>query len=325
MNHGKYIQEDANGNAIFTNRAVENDDLPSLEQMVNDCPEKAMSIMEAGNAKKSGKEGVKDLIEVLKKKRDAFSIKKVSAKDLIFKGEDYEIAVIPFSSKEYSRYSSESQAKSAAREEFRRLCYVESAYRPILKKIFVEYKVRMLKPYYTCEDIESSAYFLYNKEMRQLLEDIYAEVKYICSEEEISLSDTWKNFSVYFNKKDFEMYMLEAFDERSTSSGIIADFKSSGQYTSLDWYVDRMDFDYDEVYAGEGLFGRTKYKNEWYFSGFASSVKEYIADLKSSINSVSDDISDAAAESVNIALGEFEKKVKEKLGEKIIELERATL
>ncbi len=321
MNYGKYIQEDAEGNAVFVNSTIEHDDLPGLEQMVNDCPEKAMSIMETGNAKRSGREGVKDLIEVFKNKRDTFSVRRVSVNDVKFKAENYQIAILPYSSKEYSaNYSSESQAKSAAREEFRNLCYSESAYRPIIKKIFVEYKVRVLRPFYTCEDVENSAYFLYNNEIRQFIKDIHAEVMDICKNS-IKLSDTWEDFSVYLSPKDIAVYMLEVFDERSTQSGIISKFKSRGEFTSLNWYVDRMDFGCDEIYAGEGLFGKSRYKKLWYFSGFTSAVNEYIDDLKSSIDFVSDEISEEAVSLVNFALGEFEKKVKEKLNEKIAELE----
>lgn len=320
MNYGKYIQEDAEGNAVFVNSTIEHDDLPGLEQMVNDCPEKAMSIMETGNAKRSGREGVKDLIEVLKNKRDTFSVKRVSVNDVKFKAENYQIAILPFSNKEcIANYGSESQAKSAARDEFSNLCYSESAYRPIIKKIFVEYKVRVLRSFYTCEDVESSAYFLYNKEIGQFLKDIYAEI--MDCDRNIRLSDTWKDFSVYLSPKDIAVYVLEVFDERSTQSGIISHFKSRGEYTSLKWYVDRMDFGCNEVYAGEGLFGKSRYKKLWYFSGFTSAVNEYIDDLKSSIDFVSDEISEEAVSSVNFALGEFEKKVKEKLNEKIAELE----
>ena len=277
--------------------------------------------METGNTKRKGREGVKDLIEVLKNKRDTFSVKRVSVNDIKFKAENYQIAILPYSDKEYiANYSYESQAKSAAREEFRNLCYSESAYRPIIKKIFVEYKVRVLRPFYTCEEVEDSAYFLYNKEIKQFLKDIYAEIMDICNSN-VRLSDAWKDFSVYLSPKDIAVYLLEAFDERSTQSGIISAFKSRGEYTSLNWYVDRMDFGYDEVYAGEGLFGNSRYKKLWYFSGFTSAVKEYIDDLKSSIDYVSDEISEEAASSVNYALDEFEKKVKEKLSEKITELE----
>lgn len=319
-----YLQENTDGNAVpFEGKAIKKEDLERVKLIINDCPEKALSIVETSNTNKSGKEGLKDLIEILKKKVNDFKVKKVSIDDVRLNCNDYNIHV-PCSTKQYDRdYSSESQAKSAARDEFRRLCYSESAYRPIIKKMFVEYKINVLKPYYTCEDVEGSVYFSYNKGIRKLLADIYAEVQEVCGGK-ILLPESWKNFEVYFNEEDISIYALKKFDERSTSSGIISDLRDSGKYTSLDWYIDKMDFDYDEEYEGEGLFGRSKYKKKWYFSGFDTEAKEYIDDLKSSIDSMASDISEGAANSVNYALEEFEEKTKEKLNEKIAELEQVT-
>ncbi|MFD3156738.1 ferredoxin [Haloimpatiens sp. FM7330] len=319
-----YLQENSDGNAVpIESKAINDYDLETVKKIINDCPEKALSIVETSNTSKRGKAGLKDLIEMLKKKTNNFTVKKVSTNDVKLNCKDYYIAV-PCSIKEYSRnYSSESQAKSVARDEFRRLCYSETAYRPIIKKVFVEYKVNVLKPYYTCEDAEGSVYFSYNKKIRKLLAEIYAEAQEICGGE-CALPICWKDFSIYLSERDFSISVLKEFDERSTSSGIISDLKDRGEYTSLDWYIDRMDFDYDEEYAGEGLFGKTKYKKKWYFSGFNEEAKEYIDDLKSSIDSMSSDISEEAANSINYVLGEFEKKVKEKLNEKIYELDRVT-
>ena len=121
---------------------------------------------------------------------------------------------------------------------------------------------------------------------------------------------------------DFETKLVKNFDDYSTGSGIIADFKSRGEYTSLRWYVDQMDFDYDEVYAGEGMFGRTKYKNQWHFSGFEAAAKEFVNDLKSSMDSVSDDITNNACGVVNCALDNFERKVKDALAQKAAEFKK---
>lgn len=319
-----YLEENSEGNAIpIEGNAIKEADLGRIEKIINACPEKALSIVETSSTSKRGKSGLKDLVEILKKKTNDFTVKKVSADDVKLNCNDYYIAA-PYSSKQYSRiYSSESQAKSAARDEFRRLCYSETAYRPIIKKVFVEYKVNVLKPYYTCEDVEGGIYFSYNKEIRKLLAEIYAEAQEICGGECV-LSTCWKDFSIYLSEHEYPISTLKEFDKRSTSSGIISDFKEKKEYTSFDWYIDRMDFDYDEEYEGEGLFGRSKYKKKWYFSGFDDEAKEYIDDLRSSIDSMSSDISDDASNCVNYALEEFEEKVKEKLNEKIAELERIT-
>ena len=105
----------------------------------------------------------------------AIEVSEVESSKLDFNVDDFDIP-IPRGSIEYRRYSSKSAAKSAARDEFRRLCYSETAYRPVLKKIFVEYKVKRLRPYYTCTDTADSIYYGYNQQVRKLLADARAEI-----------------------------------------------------------------------------------------------------------------------------------------------------
>jgi ferredoxin len=317
-----YLQENAEGNAKpVAGKAIQEKDLESVKKVVAECPESALQIVETGITSRKGEAGINDVISYLKDKCISFSVKKVSDSDVSLNSEDYYIP-IPSSSKEYRRdYSSESSAKSAAKEEFRRLCYSETAYRPMIKKVFVEYKVNVLKPYYTCEDTEESTYYVYNQEIRNLLSNAYAEICDL-SGGDCKVPESWKNFSVYLSERDWATEPLKDFDRRSTSSGIFADFKDRGEYTSFSWYVDRMDYDYDETYVGEGLFGKSKYKDMWYFSGFHEEAKEFIDDLKSSIDSMSGDIEDGAVRIVNYAMETFEKKVKEELSSKISELER---
>lgn len=318
----QYLEENAEGNATpILGKSIQDKDLESVNKVVSECPENALQIVERGSTNKKGVAGVVDIIAALKNQCDSFTVKKVSNSDVKINSKDYHIP-IPSSSKEYRRdYTSESSAKSAARDEFNRLCYSETAFRPMIKKVFVEYKVNVLKPYYTCTDSEDSIYYAYNQQIRKLLSDAYAEICEVLGGNN-KVPESWKDFSMYLSERDWAIEPLKAFDERSTSSGIISDLKDRGEYTSLSWYVDRLNFDYDETYVGEGMFGKSKYKDMWYFSGFHDEAKEFIDDLKGSIHSMSSDIEDGAVSSVNYALETFEKKVKEELNTKISELEK---
>jgi ferredoxin len=317
-----YLQENAEGNAEpVIGKIIQEKDLEIIKKVIEECPESALQIVDIGTTSRKGGEGITDVISSLKDKCNSFSVKKVSNSDVRLDCKDYDIP-IPNTGKEYSRdYSSESSAKSTAKEEFRHLCYSETAYRPMIKKIFVEYKVNVLKPYYTCVDTEESAYYIYNKYIRELLSNAYAEICDL-SGGNCRVPESWKSFSVYLSERDWEIKLLKEFDTRSTSSGIIADLKDRGEYTSISWYVDRFDYDYDETYVGEGLFGKQKYKDMWYFSGFYEVAKEFIDDLKGSIDSMSSDIEDGAVNCINYALESFDKKVKEELIAKISELEK---
>lgn len=317
-----YLQENAEGNAEpVEGKAIEDKDFESVKKVINECPEHALQIVETGSTNKKGVAGAKEIINALKNKCNDFTVKRVNNSDVRLNCKDYYIP-IPNSSKEYERdYTSKSSAKSAAKDEFRRLCYSETAYSPMIKKVFVEYKVNVLKPYYTCTDGEESVYYAYNQEIRKLLLNAYGEVCDVMGGK-IKVPESWKDFSVYLPERDWVIGSLKNFDTRSTSSGIIIHFKDRGEYTSLSWYVDRLDFDYDETYVGESMFGKVKFKNMWYFSGFYDEAEEFVDDLKGSIDSMSGDIEDGAVSSVNYALETFEKKVKEELSAKISELEK---
>lgn len=315
-----YLQENTEGNAEpVAGMAILEKDIDSVMKIIAECPVSALELVETGTTDKTGAAGIADIISTLKNQCENFTVKKVSNSDVKLRAKDYYFPV-PSSSKEYSRdYSSESSARSAARDEFNRLCYSETAYRPMLKKVFVEYKVNVLKPYYTCTDTEDSVYYTYNQQIRKLLADAYAEINYLLYGKN-QLPDNWKDFSVYLKDNDWDIERLKMFDERSTSSGIVSALNDISD-TGLNDYVDRMDFDYDEQYIGEGLFGRSKYKDVWYFSGFYNAAKDFINDLTWAIDHMSTDIEEEVIIDINNALDNFEKKAKEELHAKISELE----
>lgn len=314
-----YLKENDDGNAqAIPGKAIKSSDLDAMKKIVTDCPEGALEIIETGTAN-TGKAGVNDVINALKKQCEAIKVDSISSANVKLNVEDYRVSA-PYSIKENRRdYTSESSARSAAKDEFNRLCYSENAYRPIIKKVFVEYKVNVLKPYYNCQDEPDSAYYKYNEMVRKYLADAYAEICDLVGENKVP--STWKNFSFYLKEKDWSIQILKEFDERSTSSGIITALKDLSN-TSLSDYVSYMDFDYDEEYAGEGLLGKTKYKNMWYFSGFNSAAKSFMDDLTWAIGYMSSDIEEAAVEQVNFAFKTFEEELKKEFSNKIEELKK---
>lgn len=317
----QYLQENAEGNAEpVPGKSVQDKDMDDVKKIINECPESALQIIETESTNKRGTAGVAEIIDILRNKCNSFRVEKISNSDVKLNSEDYYID-IPSSSNEYlTTYTSERAARAAAKDEFNRLCYSPTAYRPILKKVFVEYKIKVLKPYYICTNTEDSAYYYYNQQIRKLLSDAYAEICELINESN-NIPEYWKDFSVYLKDDDWAIKQLKNFDERSTNCGIIGYLKDRGEYTSLNWYVDRLKYDYCESYVGEGLFGNLKFKNMWSFSGFYEEVQEFVNDLKDAIDGRSSYVEDEAVNCVNYALETFEKKVKEEFSEKISELE----
>nr|MBP3598323.1 hypothetical protein [Eubacterium sp.] len=317
-----YLKENAEGDAeAIPGVSIKESDMKMVQKIVAGCPENALEIVETGNAVSKGKAGVREIIEALKQQCDSFRVTKVCNSDIKLKAEDYYIST-PYSVKDYvQKYSSENAAKSAAREEFNRLCYSESAYRPILKKIFVEYKLNILKPYYTSTNEENSFFYPYNQKMKEVLANTYAELLDVLGEE-CKLPQSWKDFSISVQESEvaeLTVSVLKNFEERSTNSGIIHELKN---ISGINDYLSDIDVDYDEEYIGEGRFGKSKYKKVWYFTGFNTAAKSYIDDLKWAINYMSSDIEEGAVKLVNCIIEQYESEVKAKLNQKIAELEQ---
>lgn len=320
----KYIEENEDGNAqVVRGMAIKKEDEKEIEEVINCCPEKAISIIETGAASKKGKDGVKEIIADLKKKCEMIKVDKPESALYRFRAKDYDLS-IPSTNKDlkYS-YSSESSAKSAAKDEFRRLCYSSSACKPMVKKIFVEYKVEKLKPFYDTEDQPETYYYKYNEQVRKYLADAYAEVCGLLGED--ALDDSWAEFSCYLSEKksDYVGY-LKNFDEKSEEYDVISMIeKNSRDYSfpGIEQYLVELDYDSMEECAGIGLFGNMKYKDKWNFTGFNAAAKEFIGDVYSQLDYVDDEIVEMAEDYISGACMDYEEAIKEKFSKKISQLE----
>ena len=312
-----YLEENDEGNACpVVGMLIKDDDLEAMKQVVAECPKHALKIVDTGT-KKPGMEGVKEVIDNLERKLKNIKIDRVT--NIPLNAKDYYLDA-PSSNKQYKReYSSESSARSAARDEFNRLCYSESAHKPMIKKILVEYKVRNLKPYYDCKDEPDSAYYQYNEKVRKYLMEAYMEISNLIDKEIIP--SEWKEFSCYLDRDEWAIEELERFEE-CIGDSMIMDMFNELSYQSLDDYVSRLDFEYDEVYVGKGLFGNDKYKDKWYFGNFLSVAREFVDTIKWAVDCKSYDIEESAEQSVNYALEKFEDKFHDMIEEKIKELKK---
>lgn len=340
-----YLRENSDGNAEFiAGKSISEDDLDAVKKVISECPQNALKLVDTSSTNKKGKDGVREIIAKLKKECENFSVARVTASDIPFKAKDYLIPV-PHSNNEYKRdYNSYNAARSAAKEELDRLCYSQNAYRPMLKKVFVEYKIKYLKPYYTLTDTEDSAYFKYNQQIRELLANAGAEITDLIGDDFLKKlnagsldpietiianvinrgdmsSNNWKDFFVQLYKKDSFIEGLMCFENRSENSGIISQLKELNSH-SLDNYANDISIDSDKLYVGEGMFGKSKFKEKYYFHNFRDAAQHYIDNLTWAIEIQASEIMDGAIDLVNYTLEFFEKRVKEELNKKIAQLEK---
>lgn len=314
----KYLEETPDGNAKFISGGdVIDSDVDAVNKVIQSCPAQALSMKETSATNERGTAAIKEIIDKINEDIKNVKIPRITESDIPFKEDEYYLSP-PFSSKEYdARYKSESQARSAARDEFERLMYRESAFRPMIKKIFIEYKTKVLKPYYTYENTEKSYYYKFNMQYARKLGVYYSDIIKAVGNSN-ALPESWKEFAIFpatgKGSEADEYDPVRFFDLRSTSSGIMTEMRSD-QYTSLSYYVDQMDYDYNEEYLGEGLFG-SKTKEKWYFSGFSTEAEEFVKDLKSAMKLADPGIEGSGVSVVNAAIDMYEDKVKRTLRER---------
>ncbi len=313
-----YLRENDEGNAeVIEGKFVQEKDITAIQRLIARCPQKALYLEGGGHTQKKGVEGLKEIIAWLETEKEKIHVEEVPT--LRFNVKEYQISA-PSSNKEYDYdYSSEFEARLAAENEFERLCYSESAYKPMLKKIFIEYRVSKLKPYYLCADVPESAYYRYNESARKLLADAYGEVQSVMDGKAV-LPEKWNTVCIYPVETSYYIEELKEFgdsDEYLIKS-VMDDFNSRGEYTKLRYYIDLMDFEEREEYLGEGFFG-SKYKKKYCFHGFYHAAREFVDDLKHSCNMTSG-FEDMLTEAAQHVMQDFEKALKLAMEERIIAL-----
>lgn len=314
-----YLRENDEGTAeAIEGKFVQEKNLAAIQKLIARCPQGALYLEGGGHTQKKGVEGLKDIIAWLEEEKDKIKVEPVP--EFKFDAKDYPVE-IPSSNKEYDyNYSSEFEARLAAENEFERLCYSEKAYKTMLTKIFVEYRVSKLKPYYLCMDVKESAYYRYNEAVRKLLAEAYGEVQAVMGGK-AKLPEKWNMVCIYPAESNYWLKELKEFgdSDKYPIGSVMDNFNSRGEYTKLKFYIDQMDFDDREEYVGKGLFG-DKYKTKYRFRGFSHAAREFVDDLKFSCNMVSDGFENMLTESAQHLMNDLEKVLKLAMEERILAL-----
>ncbi len=288
--------------------------LLDAQNIVLVCPVKAISIIETGNIKSTGSEGLKELENLLIDKLKKIEKPSVIKHDIKFDASEYNIDYADERGFQNYNYSSDGQAENAALEEFNRIAY--SQFRPFILSVFVQYKNAKLKPYYTFDS--NSFYFNHNKKYEKVLNEIVAEAMAI-SNNTILLQNDFAKFDVHpggSSKLYSEVvtYKLENFEMQSTQSGVMSEFNSS-PYSSLNSYKTYIDTDDMEIYEGEDWRGNSKYKTKYCYRPVCNAVNEYIKDLKNAMNYA--DIGENAFDFLKDVLNSYEKEIEKEIQLKI--------
>lgn len=317
-----YILENDEGFAKpVTWKFIEETDQQIIIEMINQCPVNAIDIVEGGRSVHRELKGVYELIEFLKKHRDEYCVEKISKYDVKIDGKKYYIPY-PSSKLEYKyNYNSENNAHNAAKDEFTNLCSSTSATDVIVKKIFAEYKVITLKPYYTFDN-ELSVYKKYNYEIETLLKEILCEATMLLNYE-LMTDIAWTEFDYYPNKYNDAITSLVEFDNMSTVWCSKSKLVNNGYVREIDDYLCKMSIDCSTKLEGTDKKGNFQYSKSYCFSGFNLAAMKYVDDVRDSVIKEFGDFYENVASRINWALIEYESVVKRELDRKITQFEMA--
>lgn len=309
-----YIRENDDGNAEpIYGVAIKNVDKERVKKVVSSCPTKALLIENKQITTKKGHEGIREIIDDLNlwiekqsvtmldrgvfgppDKEEVESLARSLSNECMYRGT--------------RRQTSESKARSNAKECFERYCYSENAWRNVVRKVLVDYTVKHMKPYYTREDSNESAYYIYNISARKKLGEAYEEIKNILPDNE--LTKEWQEFSCYPDK--YIVQSVEDFNFWKGDVSVMSEVK--GWLSDKSYYLSDLEVD---GYSDGGFFSR----KGTYWAFYGSGVDEFCTDLADAIMSLFKyDLE--PEEKVNSLLKIYETQFKNELRKKAKELER---
>jgi ferredoxin len=297
---------------------ISDDFLSNAQEIIDVCPVKAISIIESSNIKTTGKEGLKELAQLLIVKLHEIDIPAVTENDIKFDSNNYMIDFADQRGGHEYIYSSEAQAQKAALNEFDRIAYSQCG--PFILSVLLQYKNDKLRQFYIFESNEDSFYHRINKRIEAIFKEIATEARSLMNDK-LSLPTDFDRFEAYpTNSNEFvkarinaRLGEFEARDDRT--SKVMKEYKQNSPYSSLDSYKMYIDTDDMEFSDGQGLFGKEKYKTKYCHRGVTNAVIEYLKDLRSAMNY--SDIDEDAFRDVNEAVNEYKKEVAKAIEVKI--------
>ena len=158
------------GNNILTEEQIK-----ELKKVAEECPENAISIEEVSIVKSTGKEGLKELKELIQKNVMNFKIVYPPKEEFAFDRNQYSLPSISSSKEGEYDYKSEYAAESAGKKEFNRLCY--SQIYNMAKYLLNAFSTRKTEKYSKYEQDESNFAFQLEKQANNMLSEIGEELQ----------------------------------------------------------------------------------------------------------------------------------------------------
>lgn len=267
----RYLTENAEGNAIpVAGMAIAEEDMESVKKVINNCPQHALAVYETGLTNKTGRAGIEEFKEKAIEKLKNLPKREIPrTSEYRFDGKEYKVSFGSAKGQNRYDYSSYDRAMRAGKDEFERVAY--SQLQVAFTKIWMEYKTKYIKPYYTLTSSERNYYTEHNKKIEKILGDIYAEMKALGCDGKIT--EEFLKCEVFPVGDNAKLCAKHEALGNDIVEDLINEFKKDSCLGNKEHYTCQIDVDYDEVYEGSGFWG-DKYKKKYCYSGVNVAIRE---------------------------------------------------
>lgn len=297
---------------------IHSNNLHIAEELINNCPVNAISIIEDGMTNKIGQEGLKELKEkAIKLLREYPDISLPPESEYKFNRDEYSIST-PYPEGQYKHeYSSSYKAEEAAKQEFNRIMY--SKINIYIQNIVMEYKVKYMRKYYTCNNEEGSHYTAYNEKVKEVLNKIEGEINALTERKDL-LPNNFSDFDVFpDNSRNSTAYLYQINELFGMDIVDIVrrefDKESYHRIGEYDCY-----WNWDSMECTEyRRFGSREVEKYCYYD-VEEACRELAKDIISSVWHA--DIDEYCGRGIRTLIGEYNKNVRKELQNKINCLEK---
>lgn len=301
------LKENPNGKVSAVEPAiVTNDKLSNVIDVINNCPVKAISLVDAGLVRARGKEGIEELKKIVIEKMSNYKMEFPNSKEYEFNKAEFSTPTAYGSGEYRYEYKSDNKAVQAGLREFDRIMY--SQRKAIIQQLLIEYKNKKLRKYSYYEKEEGNFYYDINQSIQKFLKQAVAEAKEL-SGNKISLPVNFDTFEVVPEmgvsgdaiNRELYVYQLRHIEELWFIQSIMNELES------LSWYDTYIDTDDMEDYRGKDVYC---YKD---ISGVCSMFGGHILDECSYVLTGSEGIRRILESPINKFSEQVEKEIKKKV------------
>lgn len=249
-----YIEEGIDGKAIPIEPGyISNMKISELEDVIESCPVKAISLVNAGMVSSDGIAGLKELKEIINHRLTNFKIPFPQSSEYEFNKAEYSTPTAYASGEYRYEYKSSDQAERAGLREFDRIMYSQS--KAIIQQIIIDYKNRKLRKYAYYDREPGNFYYDNNKAIEKILKEIVIQAK-IIADNKLELPSEFEIFDVEpdmgingdsFNRELY-MYQVRHLEELWFVQNIL------NERESLSWYQTYIDYDDREDSRGKDVY-----------------------------------------------------------------------